>query len=64
MQGHNKHLLYVLNMGALENCCSSSGHNLKRIEREYDLSLSEIMPRLCNMIIHNMHSQYNDSSSI
>ncbi len=64
MQGNNIHLQYVLHMCALENCLSPRGFNLKRCEGEYDLSLSELMPWPHNMIRHQMHGQYNDSSSI
>ncbi len=64
MQGNNKHLQYVLKMCALENCLSPSGLNLKRIKGKYDLSISELMLRLHNMIRHKMHRQYNDSNSI
>ncbi len=64
MQGTNKHLQHVLKMCALENCLSPSGLNLKRIKGKYDLSISELMLRLHNMIRHKMHRQYNDSNSI
>ncbi len=64
MQGNNKHLQYILRMCALENCLSPSGLNLKRIKREYDLSMSELMLRPHNMIRYKMHRQYNDSNSI
>ncbi len=43
---------------------SGRGPNLKIIEGEYDLSLSELILRPHNVIKHKMHSQYNDSSSI
>ncbi len=56
MQGNNKHLQYVLKMCALENCFSLSGLNLKRIKKEYDLSMSELMLRPHNTIRHNMHT--------
>ncbi len=64
MQGYNKHLQYVLNMCALDNCLSHSGLNHKRIEGGYGLILSELMLRPHNITRHKMHGQYNDSRSI
>ncbi len=64
MLGNNKHLQYVLNMCALDNCLSPSGPNLNRIEGEYDLLLSELMLRPNNMIKHKMHCQCYYISSI
>ncbi len=62
MQGNNKHLQYVLQMCALENCLSPSGLNHRRIKGEYDLSMSELMFRPYNMIRHKIHRQYNSNS--
>ncbi len=38
--------------------------NFKMIKGEYDLSMSELMLRLHNMIRHNMHTHYNESNVI